>query len=63
MAFSPSIPKHPQGAVQEIRKYENSLTMYIEGDVVEEMHKRHLNLSKTTEIALRKELFSERMNQ
>ena len=36
-----------------------SLTVYIEGDEVEEMHKRHLNLSKTTETALRKELFSE----
>lgn len=40
-----------------------SLTVYVEGDVVEEMRKRHLNLSKTTETALRKELFSEQVSQ
>ena len=34
-----------------------SLTLYIEGDEVEEMHKRYLNLSKTTETELRRELF------
>jgi post-segregation antitoxin (ccd killing protein) len=39
-----------------------SLTVYVEGDVVEEMHKRHLNLSKTTERALRRELFPEQVN-
>lgn len=33
-----------------------AMSVYIEGDVVEELHERGLNLSHTTEFALRKEL-------
>ena len=29
------------------------MSVYVEGEVVEELHKRRLNLSQTTELALR----------
>jgi len=56
VAFSPSTPKHPQGAVQE-KEMKTSLTLYVEGEVVTAMRERHLNISRTVERLLRKELF------
>ncbi|MFG1390823.1 hypothetical protein [Acidiplasma aeolicum] len=58
VAFSHSTPLYIQGAVLEV-VMKTSLAVYIERDVVKEMHKRHLKLSLTTELALRGLLFPE----